>query len=250
MPLGDTGTDLQPTSKTKSPFTTNWKKKESKKCRVCKAPLIIMDTSGKVSMIQEMNSLKFGISPTRICQTCQKKKQNQKNLSQAQKNFLKNSNTGQSNLVKNGGLSRKQKLKERKERKKLKHLMSQVGRKKLKKKAETLFHLWIRRKATRETGSAQCYSCYALKPFSELEAGHRHHNRLDLDERNLKVQCTRCNHYLSGNAGEYERHLIEDYGLAWAQQLKKDADTPELSNYTYDFLVATIEELTLKLKEL
>ena len=49
------------------------------------------------------------------------------------------------------------------------------------------------------------------------------HNKLDFDERNLKVQCTTCNRYHQGRLDEYTKRLIDDFGIEWFHQLVKDA---------------------------
>lgn len=123
------------------------------------------------------------------------------------------------------------------------------SRKKLKKKAEALLHLYIRKRAVDFSGNAICYSCKRTVPFEKTNAGHRHHGKLDLDEKNLKIQCIACNLWKSGNLGEYERHLIEDYGLEWAQKLKQDADR-DTGRYEYAFLQETITKYTELLKNL
>lgn len=123
------------------------------------------------------------------------------------------------------------------------------SRRRLKKKAEALIHLYVRKRAVDFSGNVQCYSCRKIVLYEQTNAGHRHHNKLDLDLRNLKPQCIRCNHHLSGNLGEYERHLIEDYGLEWAHRLKQDADR-DTGQYTYQFLLETIEKYNELLKTL
>lgn len=139
---------------------------------------------------------------------------------------------------------------EKREAKKIKKLYTIKGRKKLKKDAEKLIHLYVRKRATDFSGNVQCFTCRKIVPFEKTHAGHRHHGKLDLDLRNLKPQCGfYCNKMLSGNLGEYERHLIEDYGLEWAQQLKQDADR-DTGQYTTEFLLETIEKYTELLRQL
>ena len=89
----------------------------------------------------------------------------------------------------------------------------------------------VRREGCNDGGFNQCYSCQKMFPWKELQAGHCWHDKLDFDFDNIKPQCVKCNKYLHGNLGEYERHLIEEYGLEFAQELKKKADRYIL--YTY-----------------
>jgi len=56
-----------------------------------------------------------------------------------------------------------------------------------------------------------------------MQAGHFIHGKLDFDERNIRVQCVKCNMYLSGNLGAYAERLIRENGLEWIEQLRNDA---------------------------
>ena len=133
--------------------------------------------------------------------------------------------------------------KKRKKTGRIRKLDTIKNRRKLKRKAEALIHLYVRKMAVDSSGNVQCFTCRKTVPYEMTNAGHRHHNRLDLDLRNLKAQCIRCNRHLSGNLGEYERTLIETHGLDWAKQLKQDADN-DTRQYTYQFLKETIEKYT------
>jgi hypothetical protein len=46
---------------------------------------------------------------------------------------------------------------------------------------------------------------------------------------------------LHGNLGNYERHLIKDYGLEWAEQLARDAN--QHKGYSLEDLKRIINEL-------
>lgn len=46
-----------------------------------------------------------------------------------------------------------------------------------------------------------------------MNAGHFWHDKLDFDEMNINCQCIKCNHFLSGNLGEYATRLIDKHGL-------------------------------------
>lgn len=72
-------------------------------------------------------------------------------------------------------------------------------------------------------GYTECYTCRKKYLWKEMDTGHRFHNKLDFDERNLKPQCVRCNKWLHGASGEYTARLIEDYGMDWYKQLERDA---------------------------
>lgn len=124
------------------------------------------------------------------------------------------------------------------------------GRKALKKKAEELLHLYIRRRAMDFDGTVECYTCRKRFPFEKVQAGHFRHGKLDLDQRNLKPQCGfSCNYNLSGNLGKYAIRLTEDNGAEWVKQLDQDADR-DTGQYSYEFLLSQIEHFKLLLTQL
>lgn len=88
----------------------------------------------------------------------------------------------------------------------------------------------------------KCYTCNKTFPIKELQAGHFWHSKLDFDERNLKPQCVRCNHYFRGNLGIYASRLIRENGLFWFDQLKRDADKKG-NNYKLSELKKLYEQL-------
>ena len=140
-------------------------------------------------------------------------------------------------------------LRKSRKKKRMKKLDTQISRKKLKKKAEALLHQYLRKRACDFSGNVRCYSCRKTVPYEKTNAGHYRHGKLDLDERNLKVQCITCNLWKSGELGLYTIHLVEDYGLEWVKRLKEDADK-DVGQYSYEFLLETIEKYNNLLKSL
>lgn len=64
-----------------------------------------------------------------------------------------------------------------------------------------------------------CISCGAPNP---TEAGHRfpigskyRTSRFRFDERQIHLQCHKCNHHMSGNTAGYDEGLLERYGRAY-----------------------------------
>lgn len=94
------------------------------------------------------------------------------------------------------------------------------------KKAWDVFSRWIR---NRDNGV--CFTCGAFVWNEELgtndirpmQAGHYRHGVLDFDEQNINCQCVRCNHWLSGNLGEYTLKLIDKYGIKAVNDLRQRA---------------------------
>ena len=121
-------------------------------------------------------------------------------------------------------------------------------KKKLHKQAWALMSQWVRRKDANLDGFNECYTCGVVKQWKELQAGHFKHDRLDFDERNLKPQCSRCNHYYSGKLDVYAENLIRDYGLEWLQQLLRDSN--EYQPYQISELAKIIRDLKTKISQL
>lgn len=98
--------------------------------------------------------------------------------------------------------------------------------KNLRKRAWSLFSLHVRKKYSDDfRGFAYCYTCGVVFHYTELQAGHYIHGKLDFDERNIHPQCVRCNHFLSGNLGVYGERLIAELGMAEVRQMRRDAAT-------------------------
>lgn len=120
-------------------------------------------------------------------------------------------------------------------------------KKKLHDKTWTLMSKWIRIKDADWKGFNECYTCGVVKDYRELQAGHYKHDRLDFDERNLKPQCVKCNHFNSGKLDIYSERLIKEYGLKWFNKLVKDAW--EHTGYSYEELEKINKDLKEKLKK-
>ena len=120
--------------------------------------------------------------------------------------------------------------------------------KKLAKKAWLLQSVYLKKKNSNFQDLAECFTCKKLYPAKELHQGHRYHGKLDLDLRNIHLQCLRCNHFLSGNLGNYERNLILELGLDGALQLERDA--AQFTKYSVEKLEKIIKEYEDLIKEL
>jgi len=114
----------------------------------------------------------------------------------------------------------------------------------LKKKCDKLVSLVVRLSEADKNGMVKCYTCGAKIPYKEANAGHFKHNKLDLDLRNRRVQCVRCNKWLSGNLGTFALKLVKEKGIKWVDKLILDANTKG-NLYTYD----EVEKLIIKFKK-
>lgn len=96
-------------------------------------------------------------------------------------------------------------------------------RKTLHKKCWKLMSELVRRKDSDSWGNVRCFTCPAILHWKEMNAGHWKHGSLDFDERNIRLQCPRCNLYLSGRLEEYTMRLVKENGIEWVERLANDA---------------------------
>lgn len=119
------------------------------------------------------------------------------------------------------------------------------------KEAQSAFNKYVR---LRDSGHG-CISCGAdCSSASSGGAGDAGHFRsrgsaphLRFDERNVHLQCKRCNRYLSGNVADYRIGLIERIGQSALEELEADQTS---RNYTIDDLKNIKAIYTAKCKEL
>ena len=94
----------------------------------------------------------------------------------------------------------------------------------MKKLAWGEFSKYIRMKDADSNGLAECITCGAKNHWKEMNAGHFRHGKLDFDEKNINVQCVRCNKWLSGNLGQYAIKIVKKYGVEAVDDLNQRAD--------------------------
>lgn len=114
-------------------------------------------------------------------------------------------------------------LTKKKERKLKTKKYQQSERKKLWNKAWEAQKQFLRKRDKNFQDLIECYCCGKLIPEKETEQMHRYHNKLDFDLRNIHLGCNRCNCWLHGNLGAYERHLVIDLGIEGSRQLEQDS---------------------------
>lgn len=106
------------------------------------------------------------------------------------------------------------------------------------KKAQVVFNAYIRK---RDSG-LPCISCGSSNPN---QAGHYlsagHHSVHRFNEKNVHLQCTRCNMYLSGNPISYRINLVKKIGadqveiLEGTRHNKKKWDRLELETIINEY---------------
>ena len=99
----------------------------------------------------------------------------------------------------------------------------------LKAKAWKLMSELVRRKYADGNGNVQCFTCSAVKPWTEVDAGHGIGGRgnfvLFLEEI-IKPQCKPCNGYMGGRYEIFLLKLIDLYGREQVQEWVTEARKP------------------------
>ena len=98
-------------------------------------------------------------------------------------------------------------------------------------------------------GLVRCYTCGRAYRWTEMDAGHYRHNKLDFCEWNIKPQCTHCNKYESGHRGRYLEHLIREYGVQVIDWLDIAQKTEPKKRTVLDYL-DMIDDFKQRLKKL
>ena len=124
---------------------------------------------------------------------------------------------------------------------------------KFKKEVWEIFSKYIRmRDCLRTTGTltdGKCISCGDLRPMNKCDAGHlisRWYGSTLFDERNVHLQCKRCNNM--NEKLRYRRAIIKLYGEGVDIELEDKAT--EIKKFTIAELTALKEYYTQKVKEL
>ena len=111
---------------------------------------------------------------------------------------------------------------------------------KLAKRAWKVWSLKRRKESADYRGYVTCITCDAVHPYQEMELGHFCHGKLSFNKQATQIQCTRCNHYLSGNLGKYADWLNKTYGQGTSERLHKLAGKEKDRPYSKDELISII----------
>lgn len=112
---------------------------------------------------------------------------------------------------------------------------------------DRVFHEYIRRRDVNSDGYGECISCSKKIHFTESDAGHfisRQHLSTRWDERNVHLQCRKCNRFEYGRQYEYSVKIggeIAEELLILSRQIQKFSDAELLDIY---------EKFNEKLKDL
>lgn len=123
--------------------------------------------------------------------------------------------------------------------------MKQKTTAQLKKKLDSLWSEWIRRKDAKD-GIATCVTCRNSKPWKEMQCGHfvsRVHLATRWMEQNTAVQCGACNVLKRGNMVEYAVWMNENWGWLTVEELVRlKHTTVKHTRADYLRMIADVEE--------
>jgi len=120
----------------------------------------------------------------------------------------------------------------------------------LEKKADKLQREYV---ILRDTNGeyGKCVTCRAVKPISDLDAGHyihRGNKNTRYHEKNVHLQCRKCNRFESGNLDEYALYLQSRYGEGILKELS-DLKWKSFIKYDSFYIMGVIEDYKLKINE-
>lgn len=121
----------------------------------------------------------------------------------------------------------------------------------LRNRAWQLLSQIIRRSSANLHGQAVCYTCGRVAPWQELDCGHAipgRRNRVLLEEKILRVQCKRCNIFLSGNYSRFIPKLIREIGLEEYERIEEESR--KAHKITYGQYLDSIESYKERLNAL
>ena len=91
-----------------------------------------------------------------------------------------------------------------------------------------IIQLYARLRDTDRSGYGRCCSCGKSLSWSEGQGGHfqsktRAYNRASLNEKNVNLQCGRCNLFLGSNSAGYSQFMIDTYGREQIEIIKQQS---------------------------
>lgn len=97
----------------------------------------------------------------------------------------------------------------------------------LKNKLWAEFSKYIRTRGANADGMNHCVTCWTIKHWKELQAGHFIAGRLNsnlFDERGCHPQCSLCNVIKAGNGPMYYKFMLKTYGQEVIDELLTQND--------------------------
>lgn len=124
---------------------------------------------------------------------------------------------------------------------------------KLKKEADRLYSIWLRKSSATKKGIVTCVTCNkkAFWKGEYMQCGHyesRKYLNIRYEPTNTHVQCRDCNVFQKGNYPEYALFMLKKYGKKKMEELallkkKKAGYDRESYEYLITYLESKIELL-------
>lgn len=110
-----------------------------------------------------------------------------------------------------------------------------------KKKADSLFSLFIRQKYADKDGNIKCYTCPTIRPIKKMQNGHfisRRYLGTRYEEKNCRPQCWYCNGHGYGNGRpvEFATGLKAEYGAGIVEELYNQA-APVMHDFDFQAVI-------------
>jgi hypothetical protein len=117
---------------------------------------------------------------------------------------------------------------------------------KLKKKLDSIFSQYIRRKYADKEGMVKCYTCTTRKHWKEMQNGHfisRQYLVTRFDENNCRPQDSSCNIFAHGKPLDFEENLKRELGEGFVEVMKASRHkTVKLDRAWYELMIMTYSD--------
>ena len=113
------------------------------------------------------------------------------------------------------------------------------------------FSLFIRLRDSDHNGNGYCITCNKAIHYKDGHAGHylsRRFKSIKYDERNVSLQCVRCNSFEGGRQDVYKDNIDVKFGKGTAGDLESKKNI--LVKVDKNYLIARIELYKMKANEL
>jgi len=101
-----------------------------------------------------------------------------------------------------------------------------------------VFSEFIRKRDSDNEGIGKCFTCNTRRHWREADAGHgigRQHKSVKYDERNVHLQCKRCNGFEGGQQAIYKEEVDKRYGEGtWQKLVIKSKETCKRGKFEID----------------
>jgi len=118
----------------------------------------------------------------------------------------------------------------------------------LKKKADKLYSLKLRKEAANKEGMCKCYTCSSIKHWKELQCGHfvtRTITALRYEPKNTRPQCVSCNLFKQGCPDIFAYNLTKEYGAGILKEFQEARKIQLTNNEVRALLEKVVEECTI-----